>query len=58
MARSSQIDPDALEHRGGPAGVDDGVRIALELDGEQLGDEAVMPDGAVVGGDAGVAQQR
>ena len=29
---------------GGPAGVDDRVRVALELRGEQLGDEAVVAD--------------
>ena len=43
--------PDRLEHRRRAARVDDGVGVCVELCGEQLGDEAVMADRAVVGGD-------
>lgn len=47
----------ALEHAGRPTGVDDRVRVALDLRGEQLGDEPVVAEGAIVGGDTCAVQQ-
>ena len=47
-----------LEHRRRAAGVDLGARVAAELGGQQVGDEAVVAGRAVVGRDAGAGDQR
>ncbi len=47
-----------FEHRCGATGVDGRVRVALQLLVEQLGDEPVVANRAVVARDARVAQQR
>ncbi len=41
-----------------PAGIDDGVRVAVELLGEQLGDGPVVAGRAVVGRHACAVEQR
>ena len=49
--RSAQMRPHRLEHRRRPAGEDLAVRARVELVAQQVGDEAVVADAAVVGGE-------
>ena len=50
--------PDALEHRRLGRTRRRRPRVAFELGVEQIGDQAVMADGAVVSGHAGAVEQR